>query len=113
NGDYPGFGNFSKKNGLMNLQYEYDLIQGDWTSLELTNIKRNDQLDSKETTGEICKGDLCIRDLGYVTPAYLKAVLKAEASFLNRLPPQISVYDLKKEPLDWESIDRKFNKTGA
>ena len=25
-GDYPGFGNFSKVNGLMNIQFEYNLI---------------------------------------------------------------------------------------
>jgi hypothetical protein len=31
--DYPGFGNFSKTNGLMNLQYEYDLVSGNWRTL--------------------------------------------------------------------------------
>lgn len=34
--DYKGYGNFSKKNGLMSLQYEYDLVSGNWLSLEMT-----------------------------------------------------------------------------
>lgn len=54
-----------------------------------------------------------IRDLGYITPVYLNAIVKKEAYFLNRLPPQVNLYNLKKEPLDWASIDRKFNKTGS
>lgn len=112
-GDYPGFGNFSKTNGLMNLQYEYDLVSGNWIALELTTIRTNDQQDSKQTIASISKGGLYIRDLGYITPAYLKAVIEKQASFLNRMPPQINVYTLDEKPMDWKKIDRKFNKTGA
>ena len=111
NGDYPGFGNFSKTNGLMNLQYEYDLVSGNWISLEITNIKRNDQQDSKQTIASLSKGELYIRDLGYVTPTYLKAVIQAEASFLNRIPTQINIYTRKKKPINWQDIARKFDKT--
>lgn len=110
---YPGFGNFSKKNGLMNIQYEYDLLSGNWISLELTSIKKNDQLDSKETIDKIAKGELYVRDLGYITPIYLKAVLDKEAYFLNRLPTNISVYDLKGHRIDWKKIDGQFNKTNV
>lgn len=113
NGDYPGFGNFSKTNGLMNLQYEYDLVSGNWITLELTTIKTNDQQDSKQTIGSLYKGELYIRDLGYITPTYLKAVIEKEAGFLNRIPPQINVYTLDKKPIDWRKIAHKFNKTGV
>ena len=30
NDDDKGYGNFSKKNGLMNLQYEYHLVSSSW-----------------------------------------------------------------------------------
>ena len=106
---YPGFGNFSKKNGLMNIQYEYDLLSGNWKSLELTTIKRNDQKDSKETIDKIAKGELYMRDLGYITPIYLTAVMGKEAYFLNRLPSQVSVYDLEGQLIDWKEIDKQFN----
>lgn len=112
NVDYPGFGNFSKTNGLMNIQYEYDLISGNWEYIELTNCKRNDQQDSKETIDSISKGDLHIRDLGYITPTYLKAIIQKEAYFLNRMPSQVNVYSVEKKLIDWKGINGKFNKTG-
>jgi Transposase DDE domain len=108
---YPSFGNFSKKNGLMNIQYEYDLLSGNWTSLELTSIKRNDQLDSKETIDKIAKGELYVRDLGYVTPIYIQAIIDKEAYFINRLPGTISVYDLNDQLIDWKKIDRRFSQS--
>lgn len=38
------------------------------------------------------KGELYIRDLGYVTPTYLKAVIQKGASFLNRNPMDKYLY---------------------
>lgn len=107
---YKGYGNFSKKNGLMSLQYEYDLVSGKWLSFEMTKGLRNDQQDSKETTGSITKGDLHIRDLGYITPAYLSAVTGKEAFFLNRLPPKAGVFTTAMKPLNWKKIDADFKK---
>jgi hypothetical protein len=111
--DYPGFGNFSKTRGLMNLQYEYDLVSGNWKTLELTTIKRNDQQDSKQTIDSIKGKELYIRDLGYVTPIYLKAIIEREASFLNRIPPQVNIYTSDKKLITWKMINRKFSKTGS
>lgn len=112
-GCYPGFGNFSKTKGIMNLQFEYDLVSGDWESLDLTKATRNDQTDSKQGIDNICKNSLYIRDLGYVTPIYLKAIIEKGAYFLNRMPPQANVYNKKKEAFDWKKIHKKFVKTRA
>ena len=109
-GDYKGYGNYSKKNGMMSLQYEYDLVSGNWLSLQMTKGLRNDQQDSKETLSDITKGDLHIRDLGYVTPVYLSALVEKEAFFLNRLPPQAGVFTMDGQPLDRGKIMRKFNR---
>jgi Transposase DDE domain len=111
NGCYPGFGNFSKVNGLMNIQYEYDLVSGNWISIELTKGTRNDQQDSKETLDLISKGDLHIRDLGYITPTYLKDIIDKKAYFLNRLPSQINVYSLEKELINWSEVHHKLKKS--
>lgn len=105
---YKGYGNFSKKNGLLSLQYEYDLVSGDWLSVKMTKGLRNDQRDSTETTGDIGAGGLHIRDLGYVTPTYLKAVIDKKAFFLNRLPVMAGVYTLDNKQLDWKKTDRKM-----
>ncbi len=107
---YKGYGNFSKKNGLICIQYEYDLVSGNWISIDLTKGLRNDQQDSKETVSVISKGDLHIRDLGYITPTYLSAVVDKNAFFLNRLPPNAGVFNKKMKPLDWKKIDRSFKK---
>ncbi len=64
NGNYPDYGIFSKTNGLMNLQYEYDLLSGSWNSIGLTSCKTSDQQNSKETIEQISKAGLYIRDLG-------------------------------------------------
>lgn len=112
-GAYPGFGNFSKTKGIMNLQFEYDLINGGWESFEMTKATRNDRTDSKEGIGSITKDNLYIRDLGYVTPFYLRAVIEEKAYFLNRAPSQANIYTQKKELIDWGKIHRKFNKTGT
>lgn len=107
---YKGFGNFSKSNGLMSLQYEYDLVSGNWLSFAMTKGLRNDQQDSLETTSSITKGDLHIRDLGYITPLYLSAIVDKQAFFLNRLPPQPVVFTTNGKILDWKKIDRDFKK---
>jgi hypothetical protein len=112
NDEYPGFGNFSKKNGLMQIQYEYDLLSGQWEELMLTNRSRNDQKDSNQTIDAITEGGLHIRDLGYITPTYLKAVIAKAAYFLNRLPPQATIYTSKKKEMNWKAIDRKFKRLG-
>lgn len=109
-GAYPGFGNFSKTNGLMNIQYEYDIMSGNWKTLELTTIQRNDQQDSKQNTESISAGELYIRDLGYITPTYLKTIVTRGAGFLNRIPPQAMIYTHDEKPIDWSCIDRKFNR---
>ena len=110
NNDYKGFGNFSKKNGLLSIQYEYDLVSGDWLSVDITKGLRNDQQDSKETADAITKGDLHIRDLGYITPTYLSAVVSKDAYFLNRLPPSASVFTTQMKVFDWKKVDASFNK---
>ena len=83
---YPGFAGTRSKS-LMNIQYAFDLKQGDWQTLELTKATENDLGYSKRVPPHIVKGDLHIRDLGYVSHNYLKKVVAEEAFFLNRLHP--------------------------
>lgn len=110
-GAYPGYNGFHKGSSLMNIQYEYDLLSGNWSCFELTKATRNDQRDSRETLEKIEKDDLQIRDLGYVTMPYLNGVVAHGAYFLNRLPTTINVYCLENEglkQLNWKSIDKAF-----
>lgn len=110
---YAGYNNFSKQNGLMCLQYEYDLVSSNWLSIAITKGLRNDQQDSKETIDALTSGDLHIRDLGYITPTYLAAIVEKKAFFLNRLPAMASIFSAAMKPLDWKTINRKFNSCKA
>jgi Transposase DDE domain len=106
---YPGYGSFGKTSGMMNIQYSFDLKHGDWENLELTKATQNDQSHSKKTLGCICKGDLHIRDLGFVTQEYLAKIVREEASFLNRLNPKWKpVQSNTGKPLDWNGLYRQM-----
>jgi hypothetical protein len=110
---YAGYSNFSKTNGLMCLQYEYDLVSGDWLSASITPGLRNDQTDSAATLDSISSGDLHIRDLGYATPKYLRGIVDKGAYFLNRLPAMASVFDLNHKPIDWKKVSNRCKENSS
>jgi len=115
--DYPGYG-YDKENqplSMMNIQYEYDLLSGNCCSLEFTKVTRNDQADSRETIDRIKKKSLYIRDLGYVTSTYLKAIEDKEAYYVNRLPHTTNIYEMHEgvlQLIDWKSLHKKMDKAG-
>ena len=108
---YKGYGRATRAS-LISIQYEFDLLSGNQIDLQLTSGCRNDQQDSKESVDNINKGDLLIRDLGYVTSTYLKTVIKEDAYFLNRLPSQISVFDREDadKEVDFGKVYKKMKK---
>jgi len=112
--DYPGFGTARSKS-LMNIQYAFDLKNGDWQTLELTKVSQNDLAYSKETLNLIRKGDLHIRDLGYVSQAYLGKIIQEKAFFLNRLHPLWKpTISSTGKPINWAALHHKMqdNKVG-
>ena len=111
--DYPGYNGFHPGLALMNIQYEFDLLSGDWKYFELTKATRNDQHDSKTTLDNINSGDLSLRDLGYITMSYLKGVIARQAYFVNRLPTSLNVYYADKEELEefgWKKIHNQMTR---
>ena len=74
----------------------------------MTKGLRNDQKDSTETIGSITKGDLHVRDFGFLTPTYLSAVVEKEAFILNKLPPKCAVYTKPKKTIDSKKTDTYF-----
>jgi hypothetical protein len=109
--DYPAYtGKYAKS--LMNIQYSFDLKHGNWEVLELTKATENDLAYTKRTLGQICQGDLYIRDLGYVSHAYLIKIVKEKAFFINRLHPLWNpvLCDTGKT-LNWVSLYEKMQQT--
>lgn len=107
--DYPGYGSFGKKSSIMNIQYAFDIKNGDWETLELTKATVNDQSHSKKILGDIRQGELHIRDLGYVTKPYLLKIVEEKAFFLNRMNPQWSFVECNTgKQTDFTSLYRKM-----
>jgi hypothetical protein len=103
--DYPGFGGWKNGSALMNIQYAFDLKGGNWENLELTKATQNDQSHSKKTLNDIKIGELHIRDLGYITMAYLTKVVSEKAFFLNRLHPKTKPVQCDtSKAIDWAKV---------
>lgn len=109
--DYPAYsGNRAKS--LMNIQYSFDLKHGNWEGLELTQPTENDMVYTKRTLEQIHEGDLHIRDLGYVSHAYLVKIVKEGAFFISRLHPLWNPILCDTEKMvDWVSLYKKMKQT--
>lgn len=94
----------------ISIQYEYDILNSEVMSLELTSACINDQQDSRDNLHTIKKGDLLIRDLGYSTQGYIKHVTNVEAFYINRLNPLWKIYDIKSHPIDFVKVSRKIKR---
>ncbi len=106
--DYPACsGNRAKS--LMNIQYSFDIKHGNWEVLELAKATENDLAYTRRTLEHIREGDLHIRDLGYVSHAYLIKIIKEKAFFINRLHPLWNpvLCDTGK-PINWVSLYEKL-----
>jgi len=109
NEDYPGYKSFGNVSSIMNMQYAFDLKHGDWENLEFTKATENDQSHSNKTLDRINKGELHIRDLGFITMTYLAEVINENAYFLNRLNPQWKpVQKSTGKRIDWVALYEKM-----
>jgi hypothetical protein len=111
--DYPGFQGCWRANALMNLQYAFDLKNGQWQYLEFTRATDNDQLYSAKVLEDVQANDLLLRDLGFVTQRYLQTIIEKKAYFINRIPPRLSVFQKQTgKPINWKGIHHKIKKQG-
>lgn len=67
--------------------------------LSMRSGTRNDQQDSREIKDHIGKNDLLVRDLGYAPIDHMDNVASKEAYFLNRMSPQVGVYQTEDKSL--------------
>jgi hypothetical protein len=94
----------------ISIQYEYDLLNNEIMSLDLTSACVNDQQDSRDSLHTIRKNDLLIRDLGYSTQGYIKHITNTEAFYINRLNPLWKIYDIQNQPIDFVKVSRKIKR---
>lgn len=109
---YPGNGGASSA-ATARIQFEYDLKTNQVEDLQVQSVKTNDYNNAKETIDNIEKGELIIRDLGYVTLDILEQINKKEAYYLNRIQMRTAIYEKKNgkyERLSFKSIEKTLRK---
>jgi len=110
----PGFGG-SASSASACIQYEFDLKSGRWIDLSLTAGNVPDSKDALAKSGDIQKGDLIIRDLGYFVLEVLREIQMKEAYYLSRLNVKTIVYEQVGEvliELDFGKLYRFMSQNG-
>ena len=102
----------SRSKAGISIQYEYDLQSGGIMDLSITSGARNDRTDARETSGNMEKGDLTVRDLGYFSTPVFESCIAKEAFFLSRLDCSTNVYDEKKRLVSFKDIYNSMQKSG-
>ncbi|MFI4955409.1 MAG: IS4 family transposase [Gammaproteobacteria bacterium] len=107
---YPGSNGAASGAGL-HAQFEYDLLSGKVSDLQIHNALYQDVTDAKQTVETVEKGSLILRDLGYYDKNVFKTIISKDAFFLSRLRPRSLVYELKegkKVEVDLNDIFKKL-----
>lgn len=99
---YGGCGG-SASGALARIQLEYDMKHMSINTLELTSGTYQDVSFSQDHVSSIQENELVIRDLGYISGAFLQNVSKQNAFFVNRLKGKQKVY-IKNKQGEFEAL---------
>ena len=113
--DYPGSTGGASGAGV-HIQFEFDLLNGHVSDLNPTDAMRQDQTDAAETLEDVEKGSLLIRDLGYYSHLVFEEIDRAEAYYISRVKPCITLYQADKgggySVIDLKKLHRDMKKRG-
>lgn len=109
---YPANGGNASEAGL-HLQFEFDLLGGKITDLQITDALQQDNSNAKSTANRVEKGSLLIRDLGYFSLDAFGQIAARGGYFISRLRPNIKLYCTHtSKPLDLAGISRRMKRFG-
>lgn len=108
---YPGPDGGATGAGV-HVQFEYDFLSGKISDLNVTNAKRQDNTDARETIEQVKKGDLIIRDLGYFVQSVFKDIIEKEAYFISRLKPKSTLYSPEGKIISLDALRLDMEKKG-
>lgn len=109
---YPANGGNASEAGL-HLQFEFDLLGGKISDLQITDALQQDNSNAKSTAQQVEKGSLLIRDLGYFSLDAFGQIAARGGYFISRLKPNIKLYCIHTaKPLDLQGISRRMKRFG-
>jgi len=108
---FPGNRNrSSKKFSILKIQTVYELFTETFHHFDFSSFAKNDQAASSDILTILAKGDLIIRDLGYLVLSVLKKISRLGAYFICRYKHGILVFKTDGQtPVD---LLRLLNKQG-
>ncbi|MFQ3579826.1 MAG: IS4 family transposase [Bacteroidales bacterium] len=89
---FKGFGGSCTSESAISIQYEYDLKNLAFKSIELTSANVPDISKASISPGQFNKNDLIIRDQGYFLQESFNELIKSEAFFVSRLNTTAKIY---------------------
>ena len=109
---YGKGGGKSSKAGI-SIQYEFDIKSNKVFDIDLNSAVMNDSKDAILKKGNIQKGDLIIRDLGYYSDQVIDQVVTHKAFFLSRLYSNSTVWvdNQSKERVNFQAIYNQMIQT--
>jgi IS4 transposase len=111
---FPGNGGGASMSGV-SIQYEIDIKHQQNIDFEITSKAVNDYTNAEITKSSIVKDDLLIRDLGYCSLKMLREINLKEAFYLNRIKPDVYVFEKQGEnllKLDIAKIEQNMRVNG-
>lgn len=98
---FPGNVSNGKKKSQIKIHALYDFTENAFDYMNVHSFTRNDQSLSKDSMAYLNKGDLLLRDMGFLVLDALDKIQTNEAYFISPKPFKINVYDpVKKEKIN-------------
>ena len=92
---FPGNVTRGKRRALAKIHAMYNLTQNNFPFLNIHDYSNNDQSLSAAVLPYLNRGDLCIRDLGFLTLDVVGEMIKKDVSYLSRKSFSTKIYDSK------------------
>ena len=92
---FPGNVSGGKKKALAKIHALHNLTQNNFPFLHIHNFSNNDQSLSANILPYLQKGDLCLRDLGFLVLDVLGDLIEQGVNCISRKNYQTKVYDIK------------------
>lgn len=92
---FPGNVSRGEKKSQLKVHVLYDFTKNDFDYMNVHSFTRNDQSLSKESIRHLKKGDLLLRDMGFLVLDAIDKIQAKQAYFITPKKYQINLYDPK------------------
>lgn len=115
-GVFEGFGKGGGRSSkaAVRIQYEFDVKSNRIFDIDLQSATHRDVVDAETKAGDVQRGDLIIRDLGYYSDKVIASYMQQGAYFISKLSHGVSVRTERdaESKVDFGELYRTLQETG-